>query len=508
MTNKRGIEAGKAFVRFGVDMTSFEKGLRSARARLTSFSASAAKIGAGFGAAGALGLSPFLVGLRSLATAGDLIDKSSQRAGLAADEFQRLRFALEQSGSGGANLERLAKSLGNAVFNLNKGTKTYTDAAEALGISTNDLTSGTNVDRINLLANAYANAGDKAEALGALSVLAGRGAQALIPAANGGVDSLLRLAEQFDRLNLGDSDATVAAGRDLADSVNVIRSAFGSLVRTIGATVSPAIDALAEPIAKVVGGFKSFAESAPGVLRVVAVAATAITGVGVALGAVAAGAAALGVFTLLVPVIVSALPAFVGISAAIIGITGVLGVAGLALQDFNRETGALTAAWRIAAAVVSDALDDIGRGLTDAAAQLGDGEWTRAGESAAAGFISGFVDFLTKSKAGKAILDLLPGLKVADFVSDSLLDVREKTRPSSSASDAASGAAAGAAGAIRGFNRGTFSSDPRFAAGGTSVKPIEDVAKNTKATADDTRRIREAVEDATFGNAAGGLAFG
>lgn len=505
MTQRQGIEAGKAFVRFGVEDAEFKKGLMAARERLQAFGKSVAAIGAGFAAAGAIGLAPFVAGLRSLTTAGDLIDKASQRAGLAADEFQRLRFALEQSGGSGADAEKLARSLAASAFQLQRGSATYVEAAEALGVSLDDLTTGSTIDRINALANAYAEAGDKAVAFGALQVLAGRGAAQLIPLANGGRDALIGLGDQFDRVNLGASGDVIKDAAAFTDAVNILRTALRSLSLTIGASVSGPLASIAEPIAASVGAVREFTEANRGLVAGFGALAAGVAALGVAGVAIGGLATALGVAIVFIPPAVALLaplvPVILGISAGVALIAA--GLATLEIQT-GQVSSALVVLGRSAAAATTGLRAAFG-GIVDA---LASSDFEAAGELAGLGFVSGLAAAFKALGIGSLLAALgIDGIEEAAAAAEFRIgQIRAGLRRGGL------GAAGGGGGSeppfgdvaegVRRFNRGTFDSNPRLGAFSRGDM-WRQLVSAVNAAAAEAKRAADGIEEGRFDDPAG-----
>jgi len=132
MPTKRELEAGRAFLRLFLkdDMTkALARKLAGAGATLESTGQKVAATGAGIAAAGATILAPITTAVQHFASAGDELDKMSQRTGVAAPALAELGFAAEQSGvqlsDVEQNVRRMQKTIGDAERGLSTATGTY-----------------------------------------------------------------------------------------------------------------------------------------------------------------------------------------------------------------------------------------------------------------------------------------------------------------------------------------------------------------------------------------------
>jgi hypothetical protein len=66
---------------------------------------------------------------------GDAIGKASKRAGMSAEEWQKLKYAAEVSGASAGDVETAFKKMSSTIFDANKGMKTAQDALAALGLN-------------------------------------------------------------------------------------------------------------------------------------------------------------------------------------------------------------------------------------------------------------------------------------------------------------------------------------------------------------------------------------
>lgn len=224
--NKAVDKMGKSFDKFSKDMDKSSKSLGS---KIVSNLSSAFKT-----------LSVAIVGATTAAvawvsaasSAGDRVDKLSQKMNLSRKQFQEWDYVTKQSGT---SMEALSMSMKTLAVQAEADGKSF----EKLGISVKDASG--NIKEQGTLFNEtlaalfkYENA---TERLAVASKLFGRGAQELAPILNAGSEEINRLRQRAHDLGLVMSDEAVNASvqfRDtLDDLVGSIRSAFYGAIQSV-----------------------------------------------------------------------------------------------------------------------------------------------------------------------------------------------------------------------------------------------------------------------------------
>lgn len=515
MAGRRGIEAGRAFVRFGVDMTDFERGLRSARQRLNAFGQAVTGIGAAITGIGLAGLTPFIAGLRSLTTAGDTIDKASQRAGVAADEFQRLRFALEQTGASGDTAERAFRGLSRFVRQVEEGSSSATEALSRLGLDRNALGGGVLETLTTILESVRELSDDPIVRGGLLQQIFGRAGTELLPLLNAGPGGLQSLLQQFEDLNLGVDDGVVREAAAFTDAVNVFRTSVRSLSLTVGAAVSGPLGDLAVTFSRLVGGIKEFVSNNGELVATFAAIAGAVTVIGVATTAIGGVALGLGVIVGFLPAIAGfviaggkILAIVAGIGAAIVGLSA-------GLVTLERNTRAVSVAFSTLAATIATVFSGLAGGLSNSLNALIVGNFRAVGEQAGLAFASGLIrayERLGIDGLFKLIGINDPGLlaTVAEAAIEASAGALENQAEEAIQRIRESLGGVGGIRGRRGVTVGTFSDDPRLG----SIGSVSDIGRTTASINRNAERAARAAEvvadvasDFRFGSGTG-LAFG
>jgi len=146
----------------------------------------------------------------------DKIAKGSQKAGMGTEEFQRLAFAAERSGS---SIEALTKA--SQKFNQNMldaaagGGKMFTDALDELGLSFELLEGKTTTEQLGMLGDALLNVEDTAvRAALAAKILGMRGGPELVPLLNEGKKGIKELAGEATGIIKDETIGKATAFRD------------------------------------------------------------------------------------------------------------------------------------------------------------------------------------------------------------------------------------------------------------------------------------------------------
>lgn len=189
----------------------------AARARVNRFKkgvASAVKSVGGL-AAGVLGLAAGARVIEDLRNKFDRIGKLANRFEMPVEEVQRLAVAADLSG---ASLEKLASSLvrGNtAAYDAQKGSKQLADAFVDLGINAEEFAAAGETRKVEMLADAYTGAADKATAMAAGTKILGRGFSELVPLLNEGSAGIRAMTEGIQTLDASEIQAIEKFNDDL-----------------------------------------------------------------------------------------------------------------------------------------------------------------------------------------------------------------------------------------------------------------------------------------------------
>jgi hypothetical protein len=335
------IKAGKAFYEiFAEDKTA--KGLSSAEQALMRFGAKIGMIGAGMAAFSGAALTGLTAMVKSFAGAGDDITDAMNVTGLSSDFLQTLKFGAADAGVG---FDALIGSI--TKFN-NVLAKAAAKGGSVVGLDAKSLMSLSPDERIKAVADAIESIPDPAMRAKAAMEAFGKAGAKLLPAFEGGAESLNAAMADLKARGLIMSDEDRQAAAEAEGAFLSLSLVLSRVSQVIAAAVAPAFT-------KVMGVIQSVLETVVQFIdknrTLVAVAAGTVVGIGalgfafMAIGglAIAASLATTG-FTMAVAALGTVLaivtsPVFV-ITAAIIACGVAAGVAAYHLdQLFNSGKG-------------------------------------------------------------------------------------------------------------------------------------------------------------------------
>lgn len=322
------IRAGKAAVEIGIT-DKFSNALKKAQAKLSAFGASVAKIGAGFLGIGTAIAAPLGIATKMFATAGDQLDKMSQRTGFSVEELGRLGFAAEQSGTSIESLENGLRRMQRTISDAGKGMATAVDSLGELGIDVEKLASMSPEDQFRAIATQLAKVEDPTKRAALAMEIFGRSGTALLPMLSSGIEGMDALRDQADSLGIVmDTKASKSAAL-LTDTVNILRRVLRRTAQIVGESLAPAIIKALDRIVPIVVAVNKWVAANKRFVLIIGA---------VALGAIALGGALvfLGTSAIVLGLALAGLASAIGVGVTVLGAmataaTAVLSPIGLAV---------------------------------------------------------------------------------------------------------------------------------------------------------------------------------
>lgn len=218
----------------------------------------AVKVGVGFASivSAAKDIGVRLKGLiDNTASYGDQIDKSSQKMGISAEQYQKWDYVLQRNGS---SIQIMQKGIKTLSKNMADGS----DAFDTLGVSTKNadgsFRTAEEVMNDTMLALAGMQDGTERTAL-ATQLFGSKVAQELAPTLNSGADGISGLRQKAEDLGLVMSDEGVAASAAYQDAMLDLDETMAGIKNTVGADLLPVVtDLVRKVVDDVIPSIKNF----------------------------------------------------------------------------------------------------------------------------------------------------------------------------------------------------------------------------------------------------------
>ena len=218
-------------------------------------------------AAGAVG-GAMLGAANKVAKTADEIDKASRRAGTTAENYQKLKYAMGQSGISAEKFEKTMIRNQKAVNEAAEGNKAYADTYKALGVSIEDASGNMRSadDIYNETLRKLADMEDINQRNALANQLFGKSYADLAPILDSGSQGIDDLTKRAEKLGLVMSQETVDAGVKFGDTLDDVKQMGGAVFNMIGAELLPILQvfldwiiAAAPQIQETVHGIVEFA---------------------------------------------------------------------------------------------------------------------------------------------------------------------------------------------------------------------------------------------------------
>lgn len=162
----------------------------------------------------------------NVASAGDEIDKMSQKVGLSAKAYQEWDYVLKISGTEMSSMTTGLKTLTNKLDDAKNGSSSAQEMFAKLGLSMDDLSTMSREDIFGAAIKGFQGMADTTERAALANDLFGRSGQNLTPLFNQSAESTAQLIENFNELGGVMSDDSVKASADLTDAMTTFKSAL------------------------------------------------------------------------------------------------------------------------------------------------------------------------------------------------------------------------------------------------------------------------------------------
>lgn len=173
------------------------------------------------------------------ATAGDQVDKNSQRLGLSKKAYQEWDYVLSQSGVDINSVQTGFKSMTNSIDDAKNGSETAIKKFTDLGVSLSDLKSLSREEIFDKAVQGLQNITDDTTKAALANDLFGKSGQNIMPLLNATADSTQNLKDKAHELGMVMSDEAVQAAVDYTDNMDTLQRTFSGLKNSIMGDILP-----------------------------------------------------------------------------------------------------------------------------------------------------------------------------------------------------------------------------------------------------------------------------
>lgn len=169
------------------------------------------------------------------------ISDNSKKVGMSAEEYQQWSYAAKLSGVEQEKLTALMVKQQKSFSDATEGSKTASDAYRRLGIDIKGLSSG---QAFNKVMAALASTTNETERNALANDIFGKSYADLAPLLEEGADGMDNLKQEAIDLGGVMSNDTVAAGEELGDNIDRLKTGFQGVVNTLIESLMPTISSL------------------------------------------------------------------------------------------------------------------------------------------------------------------------------------------------------------------------------------------------------------------------
>ncbi|MCO6454813.1 MAG: phage tail tape measure protein [Pirellulaceae bacterium] len=352
MAAGQAIRAGAAYIELFTKDSRMVKGLRSASQKLEAFGASVQGMGLQLVAAGGAVIAPLLAAVQHFATAGDQVNKASDRTGVAVEALSELAYAADQSGANLETLEGGLRRMQASVLDAAKGSKSAQENLAMLGLTVEQLAGLSPDQQFKLIADRLSRIEDPTLKAAMAMKIFGKSGTQLLPLMAGGAKGIEELQQRARELGLTISKEDADAATLFGDTLDDLWKSIKAGVFAIGAAMAPMLtDLIAKAIKFVVAAVNWIKQNKALVVTVFKIAAAVVAaGIAlIALGGIISGlGAGIGAVITVVGAIGTAIAILGKVIALLLSPIGLVIVAAVALGAYllyASGLGAKALAW-------------------------------------------------------------------------------------------------------------------------------------------------------------------
>lgn len=274
-SNNTALEkADKGFDEAGDEAKDFSNSVKKAAdtsedadGKLSKLGDTAKKIGAALGAAAAaVGTACVAAGKKlwdmanEVGSAGDQIDKTSQKIGISAESYQKWGYVFERCGADVNNLQTGMKKLSTVITDAAGGSDSAAEKLSAVGLSIEELNGKSQDEQLSMVITALQGMEAGAERTAAANDLLGKSAVDMAAVLNTSVEETERLKQEAEDYGMVMSNEAVAASAAFEDSLTKLSHTAGGLKNRMVGELLPGITQITDGLADLLAGNEQAAD--------------------------------------------------------------------------------------------------------------------------------------------------------------------------------------------------------------------------------------------------------
>lgn len=188
--------------------------------------------------------------------AGDEIDKSSQKLGISAENYQTLSYAMERSGASIDDVSKGVKTITKELADAENGVKGAGKQFEALGVSLKNADGSMKSTEDVLLESidALASMENETQRNALAQQIFGKSASELAPLLNSGADGISDLMQEAKDYGMVMSDEAVTASANFQDSLTRMQGTINGVKSNLIGEFLPSIGMIVDGFSDLVAG--------------------------------------------------------------------------------------------------------------------------------------------------------------------------------------------------------------------------------------------------------------
>lgn len=191
---------------------------------------------------------------KDTASAGDEIDKASQKLGMSAESYQKWDYVLGQSGVDISSMGTGLKTLTTQILKASEGSGEAAERFAKLGISTTELKTLSREELFAKTIKGLQGMGDTTERAALANKLFGASGKELAPLLNQSAESTEELMKKAEELGFVMSDEAVKASANFQDALDTLGRTATGLKNKLGAELLPSLTQGMEGLADILAG--------------------------------------------------------------------------------------------------------------------------------------------------------------------------------------------------------------------------------------------------------------